>query len=198
MMLLSAGVSGIGSLIGGSQSAKANAETDRYVSGMKAKNDAWYNKNYNTNYLDTDEAKSSIRIWLDQMKENNEASASSGAITGSTAEKNVALKGEQNKGFASALTRLAGYGTQRKQNIENQYMNKDSQIDQVKLGLLSGKSQNGTQFSQNASGVAQSMLLAGMMGEGGGGASISELLKGLLNRKGGMMGDSVPSIPGIA
>lgn len=186
MMLLSAGTSGIGSLIGGMQSAKANREMEGYVTGMKNKNDAWYNKNYNTNYLDTDEAKSAIRVLLDQMKENNEASESSGAITGATAEKNVALKGEQNKGFSTALTRLAGYGTQRKQMIESQYMNRDSQIDQAKLGILSGKAQNGTQFSQNAQGVGQNMLLGSMVGGGGeGGQTLMEQLSALFGNSTG-------------
>lgn len=181
MTLVGAG----GNLLGLSQSAKANKNFDNYINGMQAKNNAWYNKEYNTNYLDTTEAKAAIRGMLDQMKQTNENVSSSGAITGASAEKGVAIKGEQNKGFASALTQLAGMGTQRKQGIESMYKNREGQIDSMKLSNLAQKSQNGQQLSANSMGVAQNGILAGIMSGDGfdSGQTLLDKINAMLGRK---------------
>jgi len=168
-MLLSAGIGAAGNIFGQAKSAKANQKYDSYLKGMNSRLDNWYNKEYNTNYLDTEEAKAVIRQLLEQAKQANEDMASKSAVTGDSAEKQVAQKDKLNKNMAGAMTRMAGMGTQRKENVQNQYMNRLGQLDQLKLQNLNQKSQNWNQFGQNASGVAQNMMLSGTLGGNAGG-----------------------------
>lgn len=167
MMLLSGGLGVAGNLFGLSKSSQANRKYDNYISGMTNKLDNWYNKESNTNYLDTEEAKAVLRRLQEEAKEISGDLESSAAVTGASAEKQVAMKDKLNKNYTGAATSLAGRGTQRKDNLRREYMGRQSMLDQLKLQSLLGKSQNWNQFGQNVSGTAQNAMLVGTMGGGG-------------------------------
>jgi hypothetical protein len=154
----------LGNAFGLSKSAQANKRYDSYLDNMTGRINGWYNKEYNTNYLDTDEAKSVLRQLMEQSKEISDDMDSSAAITGASAEKQVATKEKLNKNYAGAMSQLAGQGTRRKERIQSDYLNRMSAIDQLKLQNLMQKSQNWNQFGQNVSGAAQGAML--MQGEG--------------------------------
>ncbi len=156
--------SAIGTGVGAFSSAKQSKEYDKYLGGMKQKNQSWYDKEYNTNYLDTDEAKSYIRTMLDQIKEATGRQESKGAITGESAEKSVALKEGMGKNFNTGITQLAGYGTRRKDNIQNMFMNREGQLDQMSLMNFLQKQQNWNQLTSNAMELGQGALLGGTTG----------------------------------
>jgi hypothetical protein len=180
---------GVGQLFGLGKSAQANKKYDQYLSGMNRKLDTWYNKEYNTNYLDTDEAKSVLRLLQNQAKEVSGDLESSAAITGASAEKQVAAKDKLNQNYTNAATRLSGYGTQRKDQIQREYMGRKNNLDQMNLQSLASKDQNWSQFGQNSMGLAQNALMMNAMGGGKGG---SDWLKKLFSKGGvGELGDAV-------
>lgn len=171
-----------GNLFGLSQSGKQQRSYDSYIKDMTNRVTSKYNQDYNTNYLDTDEAKSVLRLLTEKAKEVNDDQASSAAITGASAEKQVATKDKLNKNYTGAATQLAGYGTRRKEGIKNDYFNRMGQIDHLNLQGMMQKSQNWGQFGQNVSGTFQNALLANMMGpEGSAGATGG--FSGLLKKK---------------
>lgn len=153
-----------GSAIGGIGSARANKKYNKYFEGMQNKNQMWFDKEYNTNYLDTDEAKSYLRNILDQIKETTQDQESKGAITGASAEKGVAMKDRLSKDYNRSVTSLAGHGTRRKDNIMSHFRNREGQLDTMKLQQLMSRAQNWDQFGQNAQGVGQNMLMSNTTG----------------------------------
>lgn len=167
LTILSFGGSLAGNLFGLGKSAKANRQYDKYIADMNQRLENWYNKEYNTNYLDTEEAKSVLRLLFEQQKEQSEDLQNSAAITGASAEKQVAQKEKLNKNYTQAVTGMSGLGTRRKENIQNQYMGRKGQIDQLTLQNLLNKSQNWNTFGQNVSSTAQNLLLSSLLSGGG-------------------------------
>jgi hypothetical protein len=154
--------SAVGTGVGSFSSAKQSRKYDKYLDNMRHKNQNWYDKEYNTNYLDTDEAKSYIRTMLDQVKEATGRQESKGAITGATAEKSVAMKDAMNKNFNTGVTHLAGYGTRRKDRIQEMFMNREGQFDNMKLMKFLKNQQNWDQFTANSMEMGQNAMLSGM------------------------------------
>jgi len=163
--LIASAIGGIGGLAG---SAGQNKSYSKYIDSISRRNDAWYNKEANTNYLDTEEAKGYLRNILDQNKEMVKDQESKGAITGQSAEKSVATKEATGKNYNRAVTDLAGYGTRRKDFLNRDYQNRLSMIDQLKLGQILQKQGNWDQFGQNALGMGSNALLGSILGDGGG------------------------------
>jgi hypothetical protein len=160
MMIISA----LGSSFGLAKSAQQNKKNDKYLQGMVNANQSEYNKDYNTNYLDTEEAKAAIRTMLEQFRQVNSDSKSSAAITGASAEKQVALQGEMGKAFSGSLTNLAGKGTARKEMIKDRYLNRKGQLDSMVMNNMNNKSQNWDQFGSNAMQLGLTGLLANQGG----------------------------------
>lgn len=154
----------LGNVMGNVRSANANKEAQDYLTGLQKQNEAWYNKNYNTNYLDTEEAKSIIRMVQDEITQQSDNVKSSAAITGASPEKEVAVKERLGRVLNNTLSNLSSRGLQRKDAIESQYLNRKGQLDQAKLGQLSERSASGQQFAQNAMGLGTSAALMKMFG----------------------------------
>lgn len=173
-----------GTMIGGIGSSIYNNKYRKYLDGMKRKNQMWFDKEYNTNYLDTDEAKSYLRNMVDQVKTAAKDQDSKGAITGASAEKSVAMKDRMGENYNRSVTNLAGFGTRRKDRAMDKFMDKDGQIDVLKLSNIMQQSQNWNQFAQNAQGAGQNMLMSNTSGEESGG-DIFGLLGSLLKKKQG-------------
>jgi hypothetical protein len=162
--LILAGVGTAGNIFGLSKSAQENKRYNKYLDDMFRKNETMYQTEYNTPYLDTEEAKAYLRTLLDQVKETTKDQESKGAITGQSAEKAVATKEAMGKNLNTSITQLAGYGTQRKDRIKSDYLNRTGQLDQMKLQSILSNMQNWGQFGQNAMGLGQGALLAGTTG----------------------------------
>lgn len=172
--LIASGIGQIGGLLG---SSKQNKRYNKYLGDMFRKNENWYNTEMGTPYLDTEEAKSYLRNILDQTKETVKDQESKGAITGQSAEKSVATREAMGKNYNTAATSLAGYGTRRKDSITQNYMNRLSQLDQMKLGQMLKKQGNFDQLGQNSSAILDMMLLGGTTGAFEGGFNIADLFK---------------------
>lgn len=150
----------LASLFGSIKSAEANKETDEQLAGRRSKLDSWYNKEYNTNYLDTDEAKSALQVLQTQMKERQKAVSQGNAINGASDETRVATNDKLQRGYADAVTRLAGRGTQYKNAIRSQYMGYDYALGNQETQNLQNKSANWTNFMGNAANAAGGFIQA--------------------------------------
>lgn len=145
-----AGVSAISSLLGTFKSAQANSAIDADVSRQKSELQTWYDKEYNQNYLDTDEAKSTIQILRNQMAEQMKKVDQNNAIRGASDEARVATADRLNQRLGSNVTQLAGYGTRYKDSIRREYQGLNQNLNALNLGILQNKSQNWSNFGTNA------------------------------------------------
>lgn len=103
------------------QAAKQRKRYENQLQGRVDDLNEWFNREYYRDFLDTDIARSSIRGLMQQQDRQLEAINNAAAQGGATAESNIAAKGKLNEGFADAIARLLGYGTQYKNDLRSQY-----------------------------------------------------------------------------
>lgn len=132
------------------KNAKANKTADQQLANRQSELDSWYNKEYNMNYLDTEESKSTIKLLQNQMKEAMKKVDQNNAIRGASDEARVATADKLNTRLNDAVTKLAGYGTQYRDSIRREYQGLKGNLDNLQYQNLLGKSQNWANFSNNA------------------------------------------------
>lgn len=132
------------------KSAQANNAVDKQLDGRMSELEAWYQKEYNTPYLATEEAKSAITVLREQMKDQLKKQDQNNAIVGGSDERRVATAESMNKNLNNTVTRLAGYGTQYRDNARRSYMGYKGNLDNMKFGVMQQKAQNWSNLAGNA------------------------------------------------
>lgn len=145
-----AGLSLVSSLFGSLKSAQDNKRMDRQLDKRQSELDAWYNKEYNMNYLDTDEAKSVTQLLNRQKEETLQKVDQNSAIKGASDEARVATADKINRSVGDELTRLAGYGTRYIDSIRREYQGLKSNLDNLESYNLQNKASQWSNFSSNA------------------------------------------------
>ena len=151
-------LSAAGMVTGGVMNAKANKTEEKALKDRQNKLNAWYDKNYNTNYLDTDEAKSTLQLVRNKLTESQQANSQANAMKGASDEKAVATATEGQKVLADTALNLNAEGTQRKDNIQNAYMAQDFNLAGLKASNLAQKSQNWANLASNAGNLMSTAL----------------------------------------
>jgi hypothetical protein len=145
-----AGVSTIASLFGSLKSAQANKAMDQQLQDRQSELKTWYDKEYNTNYLDTSAARGTLAVLRNNKKETMQKVNQGNIIGGASDEKAVATADAVQKDYANNVAQLATQGTARQDRIEGEYMGQKSHLDDINAGVLQNKSQNWSNFSNNA------------------------------------------------
>lgn len=145
-----AGLSVASSVFGSLKSAEANKRIDKQLNNRQSELDNWYNTEYSTNYLDTDEAKSTLQVLSNQRKEAMKKVDQSNAIKGASDETRVATADRLNRGMADNVTRMAGYGTRYKDMIRRGYVGQKMHLDDLQANNLQNKSNNWSNFMNNS------------------------------------------------
>ena len=161
--LLAAG-SSLASWYGSKKSAQANRNIDNDLARRNRDLDTWYNREYNTPYLDTNEGKSTIQILRDDYIKRMKKVDQGNAIKGASDEMAVATADAGQQNFANNVTRLAGYGTQRQDQIGREYRGMKYNLDNLGMQNLQKKAQNWETFMDNASNAQQGFLKADAAG----------------------------------
>lgn len=145
-----AGLSLAGSGIGAINSARANNAIDRQLKQRRSVLENWYDKEYNTDYLNTAEAKNAIQVLKNNMKTQMAKTDQGNVISGASDEAQVATADKSMRSYGDQVTRLAGYGTQYKDSIRREYQGLKMNLDNLQAANLQQKSQNWNNFMNNA------------------------------------------------
>lgn len=86
------------------------------------------------------------------MKKRSQAAAGAQAVMGGTEESVAAAKAANNQALADATAQIAVNGERRKDAVEQQYQQRDAQLDDALNNLEVGKAQA---IGQAVQGVAQ-------------------------------------------
>ncbi len=149
-------------LVGGTVgSARANKKYENYLRDRQRKADTWYDREYNTNILDTDEGKATMQLLRNRLKEQTQAQGQANAIRGASDEAALASVTEGQKVYADAGLSLAARGQERKDNIQNIYDTKDMNLAGLKAQNLLDKRQNWSNLISNSGSLLSSSLAVG-------------------------------------
>ena len=145
--------SGIGSLIGGIRAKKQAKEAEKEIKSERAKNRRWYEQQRNTNYLDTQEARSVLSSLRTQSEKQQEAMNNNLVRSGASDEAKVAAASELNKSYSENVNRLAGIGTRYQDNIRREYQSREDAYNNALSNIRYGKANAAASWGNIASDI---------------------------------------------
>lgn len=143
---------GIGSSLFGANKAKkaarrAQAENQYRTNAEKA----WYDKNYNTDYLDTKAGQNLMRRAQEVQDEYIRKADGAAAVGGGTAASVAQAKESANKAMGDTIANIAAQDTSRKQHIEDAHLQNTQQLSRERQQIEQQKAQATSDAAQNAS-----------------------------------------------
>lgn len=156
--LVGAGVGLASGLFGGSQASKAAKKQERLINEQEAKNEAWYNRNYYQNYLDSSESRAAIKRVEDTMKKRNQQAQATAAVTGGTPESVLAQQENDQKLMSDTVGNLAARADARKEQIDAVNQQNQQNIANARMGQYQANESGGSQLMGNGLGLIGSAL----------------------------------------
>lgn len=123
---LGVGLAGTGAGILGSRKAAKRQKEELKKQG--AANEAWYNRNYYGDYLNSVEAQNAIRRVSDTLRERSQAARAREAVTGATPEQTIAQEAESGRTVADIMGNLAAQGAAYRRDVDARKLQMDNAL----------------------------------------------------------------------
>lgn len=153
-----------GSIFGQSQAQKAQEKYNNFLEGRRTDLKAQFDTDYNTPYLNSQEAQGTIKMLNDQLGEAAAKFKNNAVSTQATPEAQIAGAGELQKRYGQAVTQLASMGTQYKNQVKDRYDRLSMNLDNQKAGVLAADVQKWGNFGQNVSDAGAGLMNAWAFG----------------------------------
>lgn len=140
-----------GAIFGGISASKAMKRAKKMVEEQKKENQDWYDRRYNEDSTQRADAQRILTQTNEAILRRNQAAAGSAAVMGGTEESVAATKAANAQAIADATSQIAVNGERRKDQIESQYLQTKSDLNQQLQNLEIGKA---NAVSQAVQGVA--------------------------------------------
>lgn len=140
------------SIFGGISASKAMRRVKKNLQAQKEANQNWYDRRYNEDATQRADAQHILTQTEESIKNRNRQAAGVQAVMGGTDESTAAAKAANAQALADATSQIAAGADNRKDQIEQTYQQRDSQIN----GALNNMEINKAQaISQAVQGVAK-------------------------------------------
>lgn len=144
------------SLIGGAAASKAARDAERRQRQQEAKENAWYTRRYNEDYIDTAAGQNLVRRAKDYAREQWKKAAGAQAVAGGTDAATQMAKDAGNKMVGDTIANIAATDQSRKAQVDNMHRQAEQQFAQMDMNREMQRSQNITNAAQNASNAIMS------------------------------------------
>lgn len=140
------------SIFGGISASKAMRRVKEQLQAQKQANQNWYDRRYNEDATQRADAQRILAQTEESIRNRNRQAAGAQAVMGGTDESTAAAKAANAQALADATSQIAAGADNRKDQIEQTYQQRDSQIN----GALNNMEINKAQaISQAVQGVAK-------------------------------------------
>lgn len=133
--LIGAGLSVASSIAGGIANRKARRKQEQMIAQQQKENQAWYDRTYNADPTKRADTVRLLTQMQEQIKNRNKAAKGRQAVMGGTEDSTTAVKEANNKTLADTTSQIVAANESRKDNIEQQYMNRKNQLQNQQMGL---------------------------------------------------------------
>ena len=116
------------SIFGGIKASKAMKKAKKMIQQEVKKNQDWYDRRYNEDATQRADAQRILTLTEENIKNRNRQAAGTQAVMGGTEESTAAAKAANNEALADATAQIAVNGEQRKDQIEQQYRQRDADL----------------------------------------------------------------------
>lgn len=172
------------SLIGGASARKAAKKAQAENTYRSNAEKAWYDKEYNTDYLDTKAGQNLMRKAQEVQDNYVRKADGAAAVGGGTAASVAQAKESANKAMGETIANVAAQDTSRKQQVSDQHHSNLNQLSRERQQIAENTAQNTSNAAQN---MSNALMTAGVNQLG------SQLDKGkTLNTS--TLGNSTPSV----
>ena len=141
-----------GSIFGGISASKAMRRVKKNLQAQKEANQNWYDRRYNEDATQRADAQRILTQTEESIRNRNRQAAGAQAGMGGTDESTAAAKAANAQALADATSQIAVNAENRKDQIEQTYQQRDSQINEALNNLEINKAQA---ISQAVQGVAK-------------------------------------------
>lgn len=141
-----------GSIFGGISASKAMRRVKKNLQAQKQANQNWYDRRYNEDATQRADAQRILTQTEESIRNRNRQAAGAQAVMGGTDESTAAAKASNAQALADATSQIAVNAENRKDQIEQTYQQRDSQINEALNNLEINKAQA---ISQAVQGVAK-------------------------------------------
>lgn len=141
-----------GSIFGGISASKAMRRVKKNLQAQKEANQNWYDRRYNEDATQRADAQRILTQTEESIRNRNRQAAGAQAVMGGTDESTAAAKASNAQALADATSQIAAGAENRKDQIEQTYQQRDSQINEALNNLEMNKAQA---ISQAVQGVAK-------------------------------------------
>lgn len=158
--LIGAGVGLASSLYGAHKSAKAAKDQEAELAKQRAANEAWYNRNYYQDYLNTVQAQNALKQYRNAWAERTKEARARQAISGGTAEQAQAVAEAGGEAMGNMVGNLAAQGQQNKAAIDAQKLAMDNNLSQQQAAIAEARQQAASNLMSSGASVLTSGLQA--------------------------------------
>lgn len=158
--LIGAGLGLASSIAGGVANRKARRKQEQMIAQQQKENQAWYDRTYNA---DPTKRAGTVRLLTqmqEQIKNRNKAAKGRQAVMGGTEDSTTAVKEANNKTLADTTSQIVAANDARKDNIEQQYMNRKNQLQNQQMGLDAEKAADTANAVAGVAGTAANIAAA--------------------------------------
>ena len=137
--LIGAGLGLASSIAGGIVNRKARRKQEQMIAQQQRENQAWYDRTYNADPTKRADTVRLLTQMQEQIKNRNKAAKGRQAVMGGTEDSTTAVKEANNKTLADTTSQIVAANDARKDNIEQQYMNRKNQLQNQQMGMEAEK-----------------------------------------------------------
>lgn len=137
--LIGAGLGLASSIAGGVANRKARRKQEQMIAQQQKENQAWYDRTYNADPTKRADTVRLLTQMQEQIKNRNKAAKGRQAVMGGTEDSTTAVKEANNKVLADTTSQIVAANDARKDNIEQQYMNRKNQLQNQQMGIEAEK-----------------------------------------------------------
>lgn len=137
--LIGAGLGLASSIAGGIANRKARRKQEQMIDQQQRENQAWYDRTYNADPTKRADTVRLLTQMQEQIKNRNKAAKGRQAVMGGTDDSTTAVKEANNKILADTTSQIVAANDARKDNIEQQYMNRKNQLQNQQMGMEAEK-----------------------------------------------------------
>lgn len=165
--LIGAGLGLASSIAGGIANRKARKKQEQMIAQQQRENQAWYDRTYNADPTKRADTVRLLTQMQEQIKNRNKAAKGRQAVMGGTDDSTTAVKEANNKTLADTTSQIVAANDARKDNIEQQYMNRKNQLQNQQMGMEAEKAADTANAVAGVAGTAANIATAIDSGAGG-------------------------------
>lgn len=151
---IGAGVGVLSSILGGSKAAKAEREAMKIQKRREAAHNAWYNRAYNEDYVDTAAGQNLLRRAKQFYNETARRAKGAEKVGGATNAATAMAKEAANKAYGDTVANISAQDTARKMRVDDMNEQAQERYAQINANREIGRAGYINNAAQNAANAA--------------------------------------------